>query len=148
MIPAVYVELDRLPLTQTGKLDRAALPAPDGARPALSDVYLAPRDPTEELIADVWRGLLNVDRVGVHDNFFALGGHSLLATQVASRLRVAFGVEVPLADLFDYPTVARLAESVAQRIWAEIDQMSEDEVQQALQDQPGTTLPDEDGATR
>ena len=109
MIPAAFVVLDALPLTAHGKVDRAALPAPDSARPALAEAYATPRTPLEESLAQVWADLLGLDQVGVDDNFFELGGHSLLATQVISRLRDRFGVELPVRALFEEPTVAGLA---------------------------------------
>ncbi|MFC4047938.1 amino acid adenylation domain-containing protein, partial [Dactylosporangium siamense] len=109
MIPAVFVELNAIPLTGNGKLDRAALPAPGSERPELADSYTAPQTPTEELLAGIWGELLGIERVGVRDNFFDLGGHSLLATQVVSRVRLAFNAEIPVAALFDAPTVAGLA---------------------------------------
>ncbi|MFC4046555.1 amino acid adenylation domain-containing protein, partial [Dactylosporangium siamense] len=111
MVPAVFVELAGLPLNRNGKVDRAALPAVDGARPELGG-YAPPRGTTQEVLADVWAELLGVDRVGAHDNFFALGGHSLLATRVVSRVRSVFGVEVPVAALFDAPTIAGLASAI------------------------------------
>ncbi|HYO59265.1 non-ribosomal peptide synthetase [Archangium sp.] len=106
MVPAALLVLEKLPLTPNGKLDRKALPAP-----ALRDVdsFVAPRTPSEELVAGIWAQLLGVPRVGRHDNFFALGGNSLMATQAASRLRNAFKVELPLRWLFDAPTVGALA---------------------------------------
>ncbi|MDY7077386.1 MAG: amino acid adenylation domain-containing protein [Chloroflexota bacterium] len=112
MIPSAFVILESLPLTPSGKVDRRALPAPDGARPELEAVYVAPRTPMEELLANIWAQVLGIERVGVYDNFFELGGHSLLATQLISRLHEAFRVELPLRDLFESPTVAALAECV------------------------------------
>ncbi|MFD0579127.1 amino acid adenylation domain-containing protein [Dactylosporangium darangshiense] len=109
MVPAVYVELASLPLNVNGKVDRAALPAPDAARLPLDGEYLAARTPTEQVLAGIWAELLGVARVGAADNFFALGGHSLLATQVVTRVRAVFDVEVPVAALFDTPTIAGLA---------------------------------------
>jgi len=112
MVPAVFVLLDALPLMPNGKIDRRALPSPDRSRPELDKAFVAPRTPTEELLAEIWAQLLDLERVGVHDNFFDLGGHSLLATQVVSRMREAFQVEIPLRRLFEVPTVAGLAESI------------------------------------
>ena len=108
MVPAAFVLLRALPLTANGKLDRRALPAPD-AHPEPDAEFVAPRTPTEEVLADVWAEVLEVDRVGVGDNFFDLGGHSLRATQLVSRLRRLFQIELPLRDLFREPTVAALA---------------------------------------
>lgn len=112
LVPAVFVVLDVFPLTANGKVDRRALPAPDGRRPELNEAFVACRTPTEELLAEIWAQVLGVERVGIHDNFFQLGGHSLLATQVVSRIREAFQVEMPLRRLFEAPTIAGLAESI------------------------------------
>ncbi|MGD0207573.1 MAG: amino acid adenylation domain-containing protein [Verrucomicrobiota bacterium] len=112
MVPAVFVLLEALPLMPNGKVDRRALPSPDRSRPELDKAFVAPRTPTEELLAEIWAQLLDLERVGIHDNFFDLGGHSLLATQVVSRIRETFQVEIPLRRLFEVPTVAGLAESI------------------------------------
>ncbi|MPY44748.1 amino acid adenylation domain-containing protein, partial [Streptomyces phyllanthi] len=112
MVPSVFIELAALPLTPAGKVDRAALPVPDTARPELDGAFVTPATPAEELLAGIWAELLEVDRVGADDDFFELGGHSLLATQVVSRVREVFGAEVPLVALFDHPTVRGLAEVV------------------------------------
>ena len=109
MTPSAFVFLAELPLTPNGKVDRKALPAPESARPGLAEEFAAPRTPTEEVLAAVWREVLGAGRVGVEDNFFDLGGHSLLATQLISRVRDRFGAAVPLRALFDAPTVAGLA---------------------------------------
>ncbi len=108
MLPAVFVPLERLPLTATGKTDRAALPWP----PPAEAEFQAPRTPTEEALARIWAETLGVERVGVHDSFFALGGYSLLAAQAVARVREAFGIVLPLRALFDAPTVADLASRV------------------------------------
>ena len=112
MMPSAFVFLQTLPLSATGKIDRRALPAPDRVRPRLEETFVAPRNPTEEIVAKTWANLLSLKQVGVHDNFFNLGGHSLLATQVISRLRDILEVEVPLRALFEAPTVAGLAEHI------------------------------------
>ncbi|MCW6009376.1 amino acid adenylation domain-containing protein, partial [Micromonospora sp. CPCC 205371] len=109
MIPSIFTELAGLPLNPNGKIDRAALPAPDTSRPELGSGYVAPATAAEERLAGIWAEVLGVARVGSADDFFELGGHSLLATQVISRIRTVFGVEVPLAALFDRPTIAGLA---------------------------------------
>lgn len=108
-IPSVYLALDALPFTPSGKVDRRALPEPESITGAAG--YVAPRDPLEEEIAGIWSGLLKVERVGVHDDFFALGGHSLLATQAIMAIRKRHG-DVPLRALLAAPTVAALADAV------------------------------------
>jgi amino acid adenylation domain-containing protein len=108
MVPAAFVFLETLPLTPNGKVDRKALPAPDFT--PVEKNFVAPRNETEEVLAGIWCELLHLKRVGVHDNFFQLGGHSLLATQLISRVRNAFGVELPLQALFDAPTVGQFRE--------------------------------------
>ncbi|KOR42084.1 thioester reductase, partial [Xanthomonas oryzae] len=112
MLPAAYVQLDSLPLTNNGKLDRAALPAPDDQALDLH-VYAAPQGEFEQVLATLWGDLLGVEQVGRHDDFFALGGHSLLAVQLISRLRERLGVELALADIFAHPTLAALASVLA-----------------------------------
>ncbi|MFD3656617.1 phosphopantetheine-binding protein, partial [Streptomyces sp. NPDC058620] len=110
MVPSVFVELAALPLTPNGKIDRAALRALDGVtQVGAGQGYVAPRSETERVLAEMWAELLGVERVGVDDNFFDLGGHSLLATQVVSRIRAVFAVDLPLASVFDRPTVAAIA---------------------------------------
>ncbi len=115
LLPSAFVPLPALPLTANGKLDRRALPAPRWGREAQADPIAQelPRSPVEELLAGIWREVLGVERVGLHDNFFALGGHSLLAARLMSRVRRAFGVELPLAALFEEPTLAGLAARLA-----------------------------------
>ncbi|WP_225830732.1 non-ribosomal peptide synthetase [Streptomyces sp. NK08204] len=114
MVPAAFVPLESIPLTPNGKTDRRALPAPAADRSGLDAAYTAPRTDTERTVTEVWSEVLGVDRVGVHDDFFALGGHSLLATQVASRLRRRLGADVPVRTLFSAPTPALLAAAVTE----------------------------------
>jgi amino acid adenylation domain-containing protein len=118
MVPSAFMFLESLPLTPNGKVDRGALPEPDRVRPELRGSYVAPRTSSEETLAGIWAELLKVDKVGVHDNFFELGGHSLLAIQVISRLRAAFGIELPLRMLFEQSTVAALTERIETLLWA------------------------------
>ncbi|MEL7474907.1 MAG: phosphopantetheine-binding protein [Cyanobacteria bacterium J06555_12] len=106
-----------MPLTSSGKLDRQALPALCRDRSQLETAYVQPSTALERTIADIWQQVLGVNRVGIHDNFFDLGGHSLLLVQVHSRLRQELEREEPaelmLVDLFQYPTVRRLAERIS-----------------------------------
>jgi len=107
MVPSAFVFLDKLPLTPNGKLDRKALPKPDQTRCELA--YVPPRSPVEETLVAIWQEVLNVERIGIHDNFFALGGHSLLAIQLMVRLNKQFQIELPLHFLFEHPTISGLA---------------------------------------
>jgi amino acid adenylation domain-containing protein/non-ribosomal peptide synthase protein (TIGR01720 family) len=109
MVPAVFVEIDQIPLTRNGKLDRRALPAPEATA---TSGYVAPRTETERTIADVWARTLGVERVGVEDNFFELGGDSIVSIRITSELRAALDVEVSPRALFSTPTVAGLAASL------------------------------------
>lgn len=133
MMPAVFVRLDAPPLTPNGKLDRAALPEPDSSNVLRAELYVAPSTPVEERLAEILAPLLNVERVGVNDNFFLLGGHSLLGTQLIARVRDTFGVELPLRTIFDSPALGKLAGEIERLIIAKVEAMSEDEVQQFLQ---------------
>ncbi|HEX6910466.1 MAG TPA: condensation domain-containing protein, partial [Longimicrobium sp.] len=110
MVPSAFVGMDAIPLTPNGKVDRAALPAPDASD--AGEAYVAPRDAAEAQVAAIFAEVLDLERVGIHDNFFAMGGHSLLATRVVSRARAAFRAELPLRALFERPTVAGLAEQL------------------------------------
>jgi amino acid adenylation domain-containing protein len=119
MIPSAFVFLDEFPLTPSGKVDRRALRVTDDVLLTGYTGYVAPRTPAEEMVADIWAEVLNVARVGAIDNFFHLGGHSLLATRVVSRVRKAFGVELPLHKLFEAPTLARFTEEIVVALSAE-----------------------------
>ena len=132
MIPLAFVYLDALPLTSHGKIDRRALPAPDAERPALAEAFIAPRTPTEKSLASIWTKLLGINRVGINDNYFELGGDSLLATQLVSQLRGVFEVELPLVNLFQYPTLAELATSIEEAIIEQMEEISDEEAEQLL----------------
>ncbi|MCZ8118403.1 MAG: amino acid adenylation domain-containing protein [Microcystis sp. LE18-22.4A] len=106
MVPTAFVLLDTFPLTPNGKIDRRALPVPDLQR---QGEYIAPRNPIEEKMAQIWGEVLKLKRVSIEDNFFELGGHSLLATQVISRLQETFEIVLPLRYLFESPTIAQLS---------------------------------------
>jgi acyl carrier protein len=110
MLPSAYVVLDRLPLTPHGKVDRRALPQPEGDARDLDAPFVAPRNAVEEVLCEIFAEVLGVEQVGVHDNFFELGGHSLLATHVASRVRKTFQPDLPLRKVFEAPSVGALAE--------------------------------------
>jgi hypothetical protein len=110
MVPAGFQFLDSLPSTPTGKLDRAALPAPDHHRSETASGYVAPRTAVEQVLAGIWAEVLGRERIGVHDDFFALGGHSLLATRVVARMARELGVELSLRLFFESPTVAGMTQ--------------------------------------
>jgi len=112
VVPSAVAVVGELPLLPNGKVDRAGLSRRRPPEVAGEGGSAAPRTATEELLHGIFREVLGVERVGIHDDFFALGGHSLLATRVASRIREAFGVELPLRRLFEAPTVAALAGEV------------------------------------
>ncbi|MGA8763570.1 MAG: amino acid adenylation domain-containing protein [Candidatus Sulfotelmatobacter sp.] len=113
MVPAAFVMLEALPLTPNGKIDRRALPVPDDARPELQQAYVEPASSLERTIQSIWREVLQIDRVGTHDNFFDLGGHSLRLVVVHSKLVQALNRELSIVDLFHYPTISSLASHLA-----------------------------------
>ena len=108
MIPNAFVFLDEFPLTPNGKIDTKALPNPNFETQRENE-YIPPSRETEITLASIWQEILGVKKIGINDNFFSLGGHSLLATQVISRIRNQFNIELPLRNLFEYPTISQLA---------------------------------------
>ena len=144
MIPAQLVMNASLPLTANGKIDRHSLPDPELNGTARHRPYCAPTNSIEETLSRIWGGVLGVERVGIHDDFFDLGGHSLLATQVISRIRTALEVQIPLRTIFETPTIAGLARTIAELrddasasnevddLLAKLDGLPEAEVQRLL----------------
>ncbi len=129
MIPAALLLVESFPLLPNGKLDRGSL----GKLKALagqSTGSIAPRSDAEAALAPIWMELLNLDQIGMTDNFFGLGGHSLLATRLVSRIRDAIGVELPLPDIFLHPTIAEQALIIEAKLLGEIESMSEEQVKQ------------------
>jgi amino acid adenylation domain-containing protein len=124
MIPAHFMTLDALPRNPNGKIDRKALPTVDQVSLKLGIVYVAPRTPTEQKLAAIWQEILQVEQIGVNDNFFTLGGHSLLGMQLVARINESLQVELPLKYLFQFPTIASIA--------AQIDQLQRHEIQLGL----------------
>jgi acyl carrier protein len=116
-VPAAIVIVDEFPLTDNGKVDFNALPAPQRR----TAQYVAPRTPLEEELIEMWEALLGVPRIGVHDDFFALGGHSLLLARLGTEIQEAFGAEVPLRELFEAATVERMTEAILASQLAEVD---------------------------
>jgi len=146
MVPASFRFLDKFPLNANGKIDRrglAAVAAPAGEPEAAE----TPSNPVVEKLIAIWKEVLGCASLGPNDNFFEMGGHSLLATLIISRVREAFQVQVPLRAIFESPTVAGLAEIIAQvqieaqedeiaRILGEIEGLTDEEARQLLGDAP------------
>jgi amino acid adenylation domain-containing protein len=129
MVPAAFVILDALPLTPNGKVDRRTLPLPEVV--AQTDVtYVMPQTEAERRIAEIWQALLQVDRVGIHDNFFDLGGHSLLLIQVQARLQELFAETIPIVELFKYPSIHALAQHFSQSQSSVNAQQAQQRIQQ------------------
>lgn len=135
MIPSVFVQLECLPLTANGKVNRAALPLPDATN-RVRDMDMTsppPCTPIEEQLIHIIAPLLGLEQIGVDDNFFMLGGHSLLGTQIIARVGDTFGVALTLRSLFGSPTVRELADEIEQLIFAQLESMSDEEVERLLQ---------------
>ncbi|MEG3918021.1 amino acid adenylation domain-containing protein [Microcoleus sp. T3_A4] len=118
MVPSAFVILECLPVTPNGKVDRKSLPAPDLNSLIQKGDFVAPRTPTEELLASIWAKVLGVEKVSINDNFFESGGHSLLATQLLSKVSHTFGLNLPLSKLFESPTVAGISSYIEAISWA------------------------------
>jgi acyl carrier protein len=127
MVPSAIVLLKDLPLTPNGKVDRKALPTPEPV--AVTTDFAAPQTDLENLLAGIWAEVLGVQRVGIHDNFFELGGHSLMVTKLISRVRDGIQVELPMASVFESPTIAELALLIEDILIREIDGLSDEEAQ-------------------
>jgi len=114
MVPAALVELEQMPLTPNGKIDRKLLPKPEGVLRRQGLTYVSARNELENQVAEVWQRLLQLDRVGIHDNFFDLGGHSLLLARVHAELQQVLSRKLSIVDLFRHPTIADFAEFLSQ----------------------------------
>ncbi|HEX2925216.1 MAG TPA: amino acid adenylation domain-containing protein, partial [Ruminiclostridium sp.] len=130
MVPGYFVQMDNLPLSPNGKLDRKVLPSVESIRSERIEDYVAPRTEVEKIIVDIWREILGLDQVGVNDNFFEIGGHSLLMTRALSKLEAAFGKEISLVDLFKHSTPGSLALYLTQE---STDEPSFDHLQDRIQ---------------
>lgn len=113
MVPSAFVMLDALPLTPNGKVDRQALPNPE-VRPELAAAYVTPQTEVEQNIAAVWQEVLNVEKLGIHDNFFDLGAHSIHIGQVNGKLRELLNRDISMIEMFKYPTISSLAQYLSQ----------------------------------
>ena len=112
MIPSAFVRLDALPLTPSGKIDRRALPVPDMKDIDAQEHYTPPRNGMEEELVEIWQEILGIERIGIHDNFFALGGHSLLAVRLTSRVLDVFDVQLGVRQVFENPSIAKQAQQI------------------------------------
>jgi acyl carrier protein len=110
MVPAAFIRLDAWPRTDNGKVDRSALPPPDGAGAEIRAPFVAPSNAVEQSLAEIFSEVLGIKQVGIDDNFFDLGGHSLCATMVVVRVKQTLHKELPLRKLFELPTVRELSE--------------------------------------
>jgi len=117
MVPSIFVPMEKLPLTPNGKIDRKALPPPHEKRVKITREFVEPRDPIEQSLAAIWARLLKTTEVGVHDNYFELGGHSLGAVSMLADVRKLTGKTLPLATLFQAPTIAMLADLLRNEGW-------------------------------
>lgn len=133
MIPSHVIQLDAMPLAPSGKVNRAALPDFDAGRSGLSTAYHAPTNEVESAVVEIWQAVLGVPQIGIHDDFFDLGGHSLPAIRIVSRINALYGIDFPIDQFFNAPTVAKLAAAVDGILLAEIAALSDDEVRQQLQ---------------
>jgi len=129
MVPARFIFLDALPVSPNGKIDRKALPVPGRLRPELDTPFVAGRTPLEKNLAQIWGEVLELDQIGIHDNFLDLGGNSLAATRIVSRVIAGFQIETSLPSLFHSPTVAEMAEVLSQY---EIKQMDKNDLAEIL----------------
>lgn len=118
MVPTLFRNLESMPRTSNGKIDRRALPEPEGHRPDLNASFLEPRDEIEKQIAAIWQNVLQIEKAGVNDNFFDLGGHSMRLVEVRSRLSKALGTDLSLIELFQYPTISSLARHIGKEVAA------------------------------
>jgi acyl carrier protein len=144
MIPSMFVIVDALAMTPSGKIDRRRLPETDNLRPTPDEPYAPPRTPTEGDLAAIWAEVLALERVGIDDNFFDLGGHSLAAARIISRVAAAFHVELPLTILFDRPTVAAMALEILaeqassahpqliEEVFSEVEAMIDNDTQRSM----------------
>ncbi|MEH1940520.1 MAG: amino acid adenylation domain-containing protein [Nostoc sp.] len=115
MIPSTFVQMQALPLTTNGKIDRRALPVPDANRPDLTEGYQAPRSQLERAIATIWQEVLHLEKVGVNDNFFDLGGHSLSIVQVKNKLQENLNRSLSIVEIFQNPTIKSLTQYLSQK---------------------------------
>ncbi len=144
MLPALFVNMPVLPVMPNGKMDRAALPAPDAINTLResTSTLAQPNTPTEARLVEIMAPLLGLEQLGIDENFFMLGGHSLLGAQIIMRVTATFGVNLTLLTLFEAPTVQQLSAEIEQLVFAKLETLSEAEIQLLLaeQEQPQERL--------
>jgi acyl carrier protein len=118
MIPAAFVFLEQLPLNPNGKIDRQALMTTEVSVAPVEEEFVPPETETERALADIWAELLDTDRIGRHDDFFGSGGDSMMSIGLVSRVHDAFGVDLPIGNLYEQPTLIALAERIDALRWA------------------------------
>jgi aryl carrier-like protein len=121
MMPQALMVMERMPLTANGKIDRKALPPPEGWNIDQGVEFVAPRTELEQQIAGIWREVLDVEKVGLHDNFFDLGGHSIRMIEANGKLKLALNRELSVVDMFRHPTVSAMAEFLSAEPSGEIE---------------------------
>ena len=119
MVPGYYVQLDKLPLTQNGKIDKRSLPRPQGMEMNTGTTCVAPRNSTEEKLVEIWSNVLGIEKekIGINDNFFERGGHSLKATRLSSQIYKEFSIKISLRDIFLHPTIEGIANAIQTLQW-------------------------------
>ena len=120
MIPNRFIHLEKIPVTQNGKADKAKLPDPN-SQFSHNSTYQAPRNDLEVLISETWQAVLQINEIGVFDSFLALGGNSLAAIRITSRMEEQLGLEIPLRELFEHPTIADYSDSIANIIQSKLN---------------------------
>ena len=138
MLPSVFIRIDKIPLTASGKVDKKSLPKPEGIAVKSEVEFVEPRSETETIIANIVANVLNIEKVGVYDNFFELGGHSMLAMQVIAKINEQFRVEIPIKSLFENPTIDGIGKAIFE---AQILEQTDDELEELLKEIGG--IPDE-----
>ncbi|WP_046759403.1 phosphopantetheine-binding protein, partial [Kordia jejudonensis] len=126
MIPSIFIEMDTMPLTPSGKIDRKALPAVD-ATDFMQQNYVAATSETEEKLVEIWENILSTTKIGIHDNFFELGGHSLLAIRLISAIQATFQISIGVKDVFENPTISGITKLIQKGTQSEILQISVNE---------------------
>jgi len=128
MIPVQFIPLEKLPITVNGKIDRKALPLPDTIRPVLEIEYVEPQTEFEQIVKEVWSEVLEIDKIGIHDNFLDVGGDSLRGIRVISRLGAEFELEFSINLIFQKPTIKQLAAHIEEVITNLLQEMEDENI--------------------